>query len=162
MLIVNNQLQVAKIKLTYIISLFLGLGLIIPVFVVRNVTAEHAFMLGLGILLLFYFIFLIVTKPEYIYMAENKGKLHIKNYPARPILRKYKAFEISLNSLSHFEIRKSFFGKKVDLTIWIKTKKGTGNYPPLSLSALSKVEQKKISKYLSEKSQQRDKNIIQL
>jgi len=162
MVIVNNQLQVAKIKMAYILSLLVGIGMIAPLFIVDRLTIEHKIMAVLGVVLLIYFIYLIISKPEYIYMAEQKGKLQIKNYPARPILRQYKAFEINLNTFSHFEIRKSFFGQKVELIFWIKTKKGNGNYPPLSLSALSKSEIQKISKYLSSKSLNRKKNIIQL
>ena len=93
-------------------------------------------------------------------MAEIKGSMQIKNYPARPILRQYKAFEIKLSSIHHFEINRRLLNKKVTLTIWVKTNKGTGNYPPLSLSALSKNDLLKMSKYLSQHSIDRTKNII--
>lgn len=162
MVIVNNQLKVAKIKMAYILSFFVGIGLIIPIFVVRAITVEHLIMSLFGIILFLYFVYLIIIKPEYIYMEERKGKLGIKTYPAQPILRKYKAFEINLNTLSHFEIHKRFFGQKISLILWVQTKKGSGAYPPLSLSALSKAEHQKISKYLSSKSLNRAKNIIQL
>ncbi len=162
MVIVNNQLKVAKIKMAYILSFLVGIGLIVPIFVVRSVTIEHLIMSIFGIVLFLYFVFLILSKPEYIYMEESKGKLRIKTYPARPVLRQYKAFEIILNTLSHFEIHKSFFGQKISLILWVQTKKGSGAYPPLSLSALSKAEQQKISKYLSSKSLNRTKNIIHL
>ncbi|MCF6242041.1 MAG: hypothetical protein L3J74_11930 [Bacteroidales bacterium] len=162
MVIVNNQLKVAKIKMAYILSFLVGIGMIIPIFVVRAVTFEHLIMSVLGIGLFLYFIYLLISEPQYIYMEEAKGKLQIKTYPARPVLRQYKAFEINLNTLSHFELRKSFLGLKSSLTLWIQTKKGSGAYPPLSLSALSKAEQQKISKYLSSKSINRAKNIIQL
>lgn len=160
MVIVNNQLKVAKIKLAFIICLFLGIGFLIPLFVTRNVTIEQYVMFILAIVLIVYVIYLALIKPEYIYMAEIKGSLQIKNYPARPILRQYKAFEIKLSSLHHFEIHRSFFNKKIALTIWIKTKKGVGNYPPLSLSALSKNDQLKLSKFLSQHSIDKGKNII--
>lgn len=162
MVIINNQLKVAKIKMAYILSFFVGTGMIIPIFVVRSVSAEHLLMAILGVILCFYFVYLIVIEPQYIFMQESKGKLQIKTYQARPVLRQYKAFEINLNTLSHFEIRKSFFGLKSSLVLWIQTKKGSGAYPPLSLTALSKSEQQKISKYLSSKSLNRAKNIIQL
>ena len=160
MVIINNQLKVAKIKLAFIICLFLGIGFLIPLFVTRNVTIEQYVMFILAIVLIVYVIYLALIKPEYIYMAEIKGSMQIKNYPARPILRQYKAFEIKLSSLHHFEIHRSFFNKKIALTIWIKTKKGVGNYPPLSLSALSKNDQLKLSKFLSQHTINQEKNII--
>ncbi len=160
MVVVNNQLQVAKIKLAYILSFFLGIGFLIPLFVVEYVSAEEYVLFAIGVLLIILFIYLLLIKPEYLYLAEVKGSLQIKNYPARPILRQYKAYEIKLNTLHHFEIHRSVFNKKVDLTIWIKTKKGVGNYPSLSLSALSKNEQLKLTKYLSGHSIERKKNII--
>ncbi len=160
MVLVNNQLQVAKIKLSFIISFFLGIGFLIPIFVTNNVTTEHYIMLAIAIVLITYVIYMSLIKPEYIYMADLKGNLQIKNYPARPILRQYKAFEIKLSSLDHFEIHRSIFNQKISLTIWIKTKKGVGNYPPLSLSALSKNDQLKLTKFLSQHSNDREKNII--
>jgi hypothetical protein len=159
MVIINNQLKVAKLKLTYIIGFFLGTGLIIPFFVTNYITSEYYAILVIGILLLLYVVYLSLVKPEYIYMAEVKDSLQIKNYPARPILRTYKAYEIKLNTIHHFEISKTFYNK-TSLSIWVKTKKGTGSYPPLSLSALSKNEQLKLSKYLSKHTIERRKNVI--
>jgi len=160
MVIVNNQLQVAKIKLAYILSFFMGIGFLIPLFVVTYVNMEYYVLFGLGIMLIITFIYLLLIKPEYLYLAEIKGSLQIKNYPARPILRTYKAYEIKLSTLNHFEIHRSILNKKVSLTIWVKTKKGVGNYPSLSLSALTKNEQIKLAKYLSQHSIDRKKNII--
>jgi len=160
MIVVNNQLQVAKIKLAYILSFFMGIGFFVPIFVTQHITIEHYVMFALAIILCVSFTYLVLIKPEYVYFAEVKGSLQIKNYPARPILRQYKAFEIKLSSIHHFEINRSIFNKKITLTIWVKTNKGTGNYPPLSLSALSKNDLLKMSKYLSQHSIDRTKNII--
>ena len=160
MVIINNQLQVAKNKLAFILSFFAGIGFLIPLFVVNFVSSEHYVMFAFGILLILFVIYLFLIEPEYIYFAEIKGNLQIKNYPARPILRKYKAYEIKLNSLHHFEIKRSVFNKKVSIVLWVKTKKGVGNFPPLSLSALTKNEQLKLTKYLSKHSIERGKNII--
>lgn len=160
MIIVNNQLQVAKTRLAFIIFFFLSIGFLIPLFVTHNVTIEHYVMFILAIVLIIYIIYLTIIKPEYIYMAEIKGSLQIKNYPARPILRQYKAFEIKLSSLHHFEIHRSIFNQKITLIIWIKTKKGIGNYPPLSISSLSKNDLLKLAKYLNQHSIDRKMNII--
>ncbi len=160
MIVVNNQLQVAKIKLAYLLSFFLGIGFLIPIFVSQHITVEHYVMLVLAIALFVSFIYLVLIKPEYVYLAEHKGSLQIKNYPARPILRHYKAFEIKLSSIHHFEIHRSIFNKKITLTIWVKTKKGTGNYPPLSLSALPKNDLFKMTKYLSQHGIEKKLNII--
>ena len=160
MVIVNNQLQVAKNKLAFMLSFFLAIGFLIPSFVVTYANVEYYVLFVIGIILIITFIYLLLIKPEYLYLAEIKGNLQIKNYPARPILRQYKAFEIKLNSLHHFEIHRSVFNKKVSLILWVKTKKGVGSYPAISLSALSKNEQLKLTKYLSEHSIDRAKNII--
>ena len=160
MVLVNNQLQVAKIKLSFNVGFFLGIGLLIPIFVVQHVTVEHYIMSAIAIILIVYVIYMSLIKPEYIYIDDSKGSLQIKNYPARPILRQYKAFEIKLSSLDHFEIHRSIFNQKITLIIWIKTKKGVGNYPPLSLSALSRNDQLKLAKFLSKHSKDKTKNII--
>jgi len=152
--IINNQLQVAKIKLAYIISLLVGLSLLVFVYSSYIFTVEAYVMLFLSIALFLFFIYLIIIKPEYIYFAQIKNKIIIKNYPARPIFRNYKAFEIDLKSLYSYKIQKSFLNKKIELVLTIKTKKGTGNYPPMSLSALSTNELKKLLTFLDKYSKE--------
>ena len=153
--IINNQLQVAKIKLAYILSLVMGLSLLTFALTGSFFSFEKYIMLFLAIFLLLFFIYLVIIKPEYVYFAEVKNKIQIKNYPARPVLRSYKAYEIDLSAFHHFKISKSFFNQKAELILTIKTKKGEGDYPPLSLSALSKKELIKLSKYLSSVSKKR-------
>jgi len=146
--IVNNQLQVAKIKLAYIISLVASIVLFAFVYSSYSFTVDVYVLLFFAISFLLYFIYLIIIKPEYVYFAQIKNKIIIKNYPARPILRNYKAYEIDLSSFYNYKINKTLLSKKIELILTIKTKKGTGNYPPISLSALRTKELKKLLKYL--------------
>ncbi|MBN2756867.1 MAG: hypothetical protein JXR51_06775 [Bacteroidales bacterium] len=157
--IINNQLQVAKIKLAYIVSFVLGIVLLAFAFSSYNFTLEKYFVLIIAILLIIYLIYLIIIKPEYVYFAEGNYKIQIKNYPARPILRKYKAYEIKINDLHHIEVKYSFFKLKIELILWIKTSKGIGKYPALSLSALSKNEKIKLLNYLNKNSLVKQKSV---
>jgi len=146
--IVNNQLQVAKIKLAYVISLIVGVFSLVFAFSSSYFTFENYIMLFFAVFLFIFFIYLIIIKPEYVYFAEIKNKIIIKNYPARPIFRNYKAYEINFDALYDYKIQKSFFDKRIELVLTVKTKKGKGNYPPMSLSALSNNELDKLSKFL--------------
>ena len=152
--IVNNQLQVAKIKLAYIVSFVIGLFLMAFAVSASYFSIEHYIMLFLSVFLLIFFIYLIIIKPEYVYFYEKNNKIQIKNYPARPFFRNYKAFNIDTSTLYNFKIQKSFFNQKTELILTIKTKKGRGSYPPISLSALSKNEIIKLSKFLNKHSKQ--------
>ena len=154
--IVKNQLQVAKIKLAYIVSLVIGVFLMGFVFTSSFFALENYIMFFFAVFLLLFFLYLIIIKPEYVYFAKNKNKIIIKNYPARPILRNYKAYEINLNDFYNFNVNKRFFNKKLELILTIKTKKGEGSYPPISLSALSNSEIKKLLSFLGKYSKNKN------
>ena len=68
--IVNNQLQVAKIKLAYIISLVASIVLFAFVYSSYSFTVDVYVLLFFAISFLLYFIYLIIIKPEYVYFAQ--------------------------------------------------------------------------------------------
>ncbi|MBN1251762.1 MAG: hypothetical protein JXA16_06485, partial [Bacteroidales bacterium] len=66
---------------------------------------------------------------------------------------------IKINDLHHIEVKYSFFKLKIELILWIKTSKGIGKYPALSLSALSKNEKIKLLNYLNKNSLVKQKSV---
>ncbi len=139
MILVDNKLQVAKLRLAFVVTFATGLFFIFFGLFSNNTGFENLMSLILGVALILIFLFLIMLKPEYIYIAIQKNsKLIVRNYTAFPLFRKYKAFEIPLNSIYDFEVSKSLMGKKRSIQISVKTKNKIGKYPWLSLSAVSK------------------------
>ena len=145
MTIVDNKLEVAKIRLTYIITISACIILVLYSVFARGQSEGKIYSLILGTLFCLAFLYLIIIKPEYIYFSiETNKKLVVRNYTAFPLFRKYKAFEIPLASMYDFEIKKAFFNRLVFMRIHIKTNNKIGKYPWLSLSALPAKDRKKL------------------
>jgi hypothetical protein len=146
MILVDNKLKVAKIRLTYILTISAG-ALLVIYSIFSNHYAEGKFLsLVVGILLCLVFLYLIIIKPEYIFFSiEDNKKLIVRNYTAFPLFRKYKAYEIILSNIFDYEIKKAFFNQLIFIRILVKKNNKIGNYPWLSLSIVSKTELKKIT-----------------
>jgi len=85
----------------------------------------------------------------YINFSTENGKISIKYYPIMSLLKKeYDSIEFAHQSLFNFRIEKIM--GFTDLHIAIRTKRGIAEYPPVSLSALSKEEIEQIRVALSE------------
>ncbi len=139
MILIDNKLQVAKLRLAFVVTFATGLFFIFFGFFSNNTSSENMISLIIGAILLLVFSFLVVIKPEYVYISVQKNsKIIIRNYTAFPLFRKYKAFEVPVNSVHGFEINQGFLGKKRFIRILVKTKNQVGKYPWLSLSAVSK------------------------
>lgn len=146
MILVDNKLKVAKIRLTYILTITGG-ALLIIYSVFSNHYAEGKLMsLILGIVFCLVFLYLIIIKPEYIFFSfEDNKKLIVRNYTAFPLFRKYKAYEIILSDIFDYEIKKAFFDQLIFIRILVRKNNNIGKYPWLSLSIVSKTELKKIT-----------------
>ncbi len=139
MILIDNKLQVAKLRLAFVVTFATGLFFIFFGMFSNNTGFENLISLIIGVTLILIFIFLVLLKPEYIYIAIQKNsKIIVRNYTAFPLFRKYKAFEIPVNSIYDFEVNNSLLGRKRSIRILVKTKNKIGKYPWLSLSAVSK------------------------
>jgi len=137
MILVDNKLQVAKLRLAYLVSFATGLFFLFFALFSKNTTFENTISLIAGIVLLLVFSFMLIIKPEYVFITiEKNNKLIVRNYTAFPLFRKYKAFEVPVKSIHGFELSKSFFSQKKFIRILVKTKNRIGKYPWLSLSAV--------------------------
>jgi hypothetical protein len=145
MIIVDNKLQIAKIRLAYIFTIMASSSLLVYSFFSKTYTDGKLISFIIGIIMFIIFLFLLLIKPEYIYFSiENNNKIIIKNYTAFPLFRKYKAFEIPISSIYDYEIKKVFLDQLIFMRISVKSKNKIGKYPWLSLSSLSKKELKRL------------------
>jgi hypothetical protein len=150
MIIVDNRLQVAKIRLAYILTIAGGVILVIYSLFSNSYVEGKIFNLIFGIILCFIFLYLIIIKPEYIFFSvEDNTKLIVRNYTAFPLFRKYKAYEIPLSVVFDYEIKKAFFNRLIFLRLIVKKNNKVGKYPWLSLSAMPKRDFKKLTESLN-------------
>jgi hypothetical protein len=150
MIIIDNKLQVAKIRLTYILTISSGILLIIYSLFANSYTEGKVLSLVLGCASCLVFLYLLIIKPEYIFFSvQNNNKLIVRNYVAFPVLRKYKSYEIPLSEIYDYEIKRAFFDRLIFIRIHVKKNNKIGNYPWLSLSALPKADIKRLTENLN-------------
>jgi hypothetical protein len=149
MIITDNKMRVAKIRLAYIVSITTGTILIIYSLFSSNFSDSKLISMVAGMILYLVFSYLLVIKPEYVYFSvTNNKKLTIRNYTAFPLFRKYKAFEIPLGDIHSYEVKKTFFNQIVFIRLLVRKNNKIGKYPWLSLSAASKGEIDKLTSSL--------------
>lgn len=145
MIIADNKIQVAKLRLAYIVSLAIGILLLLSSFLFNLTVHEKITGIVLGVILLLVFIYLLILRPNYIYLAiENNAKLIVRTYSAFPLFRKYKAFEINTNDLYDVEMNYQFFNQIKKMRFTISKNNKVGKYPWLILSALTNKDIKLI------------------
>jgi len=150
MIIVDNKIQVAKIKLAYLVTLPIGLLLVfLTDFITFNET-EALVSNIIGGLLIIAFALLILIKPQYFYFAvENNSKIVIRIYHAFPFFRKYKAFEMNVANLHDYELKQSFLGLIKSIQFSVLAKNKVGKYPPINLVLVTEKEIKSLIGFLN-------------
>jgi len=131
----NNFLNVAKIRLGFIISATIFLISLAMILFVRNLEWKIVVQLFSGAAFILYWL-LHFIQPYYVSFVGKNKKMQIKYFYAHPFMRRVKGFEFTASTLIDFEIRSSFFDLKHKLYLTVKTNKTRGEYPPISISAL--------------------------
>ncbi|MFN8257885.1 MAG: hypothetical protein U0W24_19465 [Bacteroidales bacterium] len=149
MIIVDNKIQVAKIRLAYIVLLAVGVFILFSPFIFNFSEAENLISHVFGVLALLAFIYLVVIKPHYIYFSvEGNSKIVIRTYHAFPLFRKYKAYQLNIKDFDSYEIRTMLFNQIKRLRLYIISKNKTGKYPWLELSVVPEKDYKMLINFL--------------
>ncbi len=147
MTLIDNRLQVAKIRLGYIVSFFLAV--LFFVFTFSRFINTTVSWIAAGVALLVFVYFLLI-KPEYIYVyIKNNKKLIIRTYNAFPLFRQYKSYELDLANFVGIETKKNLFSSRPFIRFLVKSKKSVGVYPWLSLSVVPKQEYNRFATYIN-------------
>jgi hypothetical protein len=86
----------------------------------------------------------------YFSFRDDTEQLNFRWVSMRTFDNKKKAINIKTNDFVGFKFEKLFFGYKQNLILTIKTKKGIANYPPISISALSKKHKDMLKQSLNQ------------
>lgn len=136
----NNKSRANNYFVLFIVSgvVFIGLAFF---FVATNRNLELILNILLAVL---YFLFFGKIKPTFFEMLVTETAMQINFYSVFSAVRNYQSMELGLNQLSDFHLRKSFFGLRTDLIVSVKSKYGLADYPPVSLTLLTKDERTQI------------------
>ncbi len=147
MILIDNRLQVAKIRLGYIVSL--TMAVVFFIFTFSTVVDTRISWVAV-VITLACFVFMLLMKPEYVYIqVKNSKKLIIRTYHAFPMFRKYKSYEVSLSNFVRIESKKNVFSSKPFIRFIVKSKKSEGSYPWLSFSVVPKQDYNRFRTYFN-------------
>ena len=104
-----------------------------------GLTKTHYIIIIAGIYLLIILINFI-RKQNYFYFNDSGKNIIVRYYPLRPMARSRKSIEIPKARFAGFEIRDSLLGLKKTLVLKQVLKKSVAQYPPISISSLTRKE----------------------
>ncbi len=144
-MITENSRRIKRIKKLF----YIGAGVWAVASLVFFLIREDLFgFIAAGILIVWFLAFQ-YTDFQYIWFEVDNGKITLRYYPVVKFGRKdYSSAEFPLNTLYDYRLEKSVFGLVEDLVLVVRTRRGLGEYPSVSLAALSKMEKQQIEKQL--------------
>jgi len=144
---IDIRLKTGQLKLAFVILLALSLGLI--TYSAIEKIEKNLITFIIGIVLFLVYLFLLLKKLHYFYYNDDKNKVIIRFYQAHPLIRTFKAFEIPKNIIKGYEIKETLLGLRKSLIINVENNRKSGEYPPVSISLLSKKEIETLEKALN-------------
>ena len=97
----------------------------------------------------------ILRKPYYFYFNDKKDVLIFRYYPVALFNSRKNTMQIPKQHFSKFETNTFFFGLEENLILFQNYRNKVAKYPPISLSAVSKEDRKKLKLALEKHSQQK-------
>ncbi len=144
-MITDNSAQIKRIKRVF----YPGAILMALVTFALILTGRDLLALVCGLALVGWFVVFQLADIQFIQFGVEAGRVVLRHYPAVKFGRKdYKSIEFPVNILHDFIIEKSFSGLVRDLILVVRTKQGIAEYPPVSLTGVSREEQLKIERRL--------------
>ncbi len=139
----NNFKVVAKYTIAYGVLLIMVLVLLI--FSKIEYYNRSLYLLIAGVTFATYLL-LLAMKPHFFGIQLVKDVLEVRFYNPHPFVGNYKQIKIPLSEYDGYEVVKTLFGPRIIFKI--KRGKRTGQYPPLSLSAVGRKDREQIFKFL--------------
>ncbi len=148
MFTIDNKFKTARIKIFYIIILTSMFAFGIYLIFEPNKMMVKYVVAGILACLTIAYLLMLFLRLNYFFIQDNGDFILVRFYSAHPFLRKYKAFKFPVSALKSYQIKKSFFNLKKEISIKAQNHKGEFLFPTLSLSLLSDFEIEELKKIL--------------
>jgi hypothetical protein len=132
----NNKSRSAGFFLLYILSGVLFLGAIVS-FILMNLNFPLVLTVFIAIT---YFILFHFIKPSYIELLISETDIQVNYYSVATAIKSYQSVVIDRSDFNNYEIRNKYSGLQKQLILTEESKFGLADYPPISVSILSKSE----------------------
>lgn len=111
---------------------------------------EYILLIAISVISILYIFILNFIKPSFFEMLVTDELLQVNYYSVASTFRSYQSVEIPLLQLADFNVAKKLGGLKSTLTLSVQSKYGIADYPPISMSLLSKKEVAQVVLVLNE------------
>lgn len=144
---INNKNKITALKRLFFLTSVL-IALIALVLFLLDLTIYGISMVGVFAL---WFLYFQVTDYNYIEFSNENNKILLRFYKAVKFGKaEFNSIEFPQKMLQNASFENSVFGKRSDLALAVKTKRGIAEYPSVSLTAVSKEDRKKIQTVLNQ------------
>lgn len=112
--------------------------------------SQYILLIAVSIVSMAYIFVLNSLKPSFFEMLVTAEHLQVNYYSVASTFRSYQSVDIPLPQLVDFQINRRMGGIKSTITLSVQSKFGIADYPPISISLLSKSEIAKVVHVLNE------------
>jgi hypothetical protein len=98
------------------------------------------FLIALIVVAIVYFVIFTRIRPSFVEFIFLDDRFTVNYYPVSSVTRDYQSVEIPFVIFNGYEIKQSLWGMKKTLTLTIVNEYGLADYPPVSISILTKNE----------------------
>jgi hypothetical protein len=147
---IDNQRTIYRIWLRKLINTIIFTAAIVIVMFLNIFDSPGSVITKYHIIIAISLVFIILSvigalrNPYYFHFNDINDVLVFRYYPVGIFNSRKNSIEIPKQHFVKFEIRKFFLGMEEKLILYQVFRKKVANYPPISLSALSKREKEKL------------------
>jgi hypothetical protein len=142
----DNKKRSANVFALFIVSgvLFLGAAFY---FVATNM---NYFLIADVVVGIAWFVLFTNLKPSFFELLVTETALQVNYYSVASTMRNYQSIEIEFSQFAGFETVRKMKGLKKELVLSVNSKYGVADFPPVSLTLLTKEERKQVLRVLQQ------------
>ncbi|MBN1925265.1 MAG: hypothetical protein JW798_05460 [Prolixibacteraceae bacterium] len=142
----NNKKRSANVFVLFIASgvLFLGAAFY---FLATNMNILLMADVVAGIV---WFVLFTNLKPSFFEILVSESGFQVNYYSVASTMRNYQSIEIEFSQFAGFEVGRKMKGLKHELILSVNSKYGVADYPPVSMTLVTKKERKQVVSVLQQ------------
>ena len=147
-MIIDTRERGTNIKLGFVLGGITALALLGFIWFSGIFVSNHA-PLAITIIFVVTYIFVSIRSYQFIYYSDEGDFIIFRYFKIIPTTLVHSSIEIKKNSLSKYELKKSFFNLREEIIFSQKTKRGIAKFPPVSIAILDQKQKEYLIKSLN-------------
>lgn len=151
-MLINNKELATRVRFGFMMGILVFLVMIVGSLLVKWEN-KHIYVIALSGLFVLSLIFTLMRGYNYIYFNPDGSKIILRYMQLQPFLFESNAIEIPKQQFVRYELKKSHFGLRTSIVLYLNTDKGLSKYRPVSLTSLKDSEKRDMLEVLDRLSQ---------